>query len=392
MKIALAHKRLELRGGTERVLYRTAEGLRDRGHEVHLFCHEFRIPVPRGVWGHQVPGIARPRSARALMFALLAPRVIAKHACDVVLSFDRILSQDIFRSSEGPRKVLLEKLKNHSGMLRKIWYSISLYHQLLVGIEKLQVQGNRSGKLIANSEQTKQEFIEVYGIPEDQIVVIHNGVDSVRFNPRRRLKEGKKLREDLGIPRRAPVVLFVGTGFRRKGLSRLLELWERRELPGVYLLVVGNDARLPRYRKRWSGEKEVIFAGRQENVEDYYACANLLVLPAIREAFGNVVLEAMASGLPVIISGDVGAAAGVKGPLSEGILSNPNDSAELKDKILRMLERERWASLAREARLAAEKYNWENYLDRVEQTLLECCGQHFPAKDRAATASGAGAF
>ena len=49
MKIALVHKRLELRGGTERVLYRTAEGLRDRGHEVHLFCQQFRVPIPQGV-------------------------------------------------------------------------------------------------------------------------------------------------------------------------------------------------------------------------------------------------------------------------------------------------------------------------------------------------------
>ncbi len=387
MKIALAHKRLELRGGTERVLYRTAEGLRDRGHEVHLFCHQFRIPVPRGVWGHQVPGIARPRSARALIFALLAPRVIAKHACDVVLSFDRILSQDIFRSSEGPRKVLLEKLKNHSGMLRKIWYSISLYHQLLVGIEKLQVLGNRSGKLIANSEQTKQEFIEVYGIPEDQIVVIHNGVDTGRFNPRRRLKEGRKLREALGIPRRASVVLFVGTGFRRKGLSRLLDLWERRELPGVYLLVVGNDARLDRYRKRWSEERQVIFAGRQEKVEDYYACGDLLVLPAVQEAFGNVVLEALASGLPVVASAEVGAMNGMNGPLAEGIVSDPDDPAELKAKILKMLERRRWPLLAREARQAAEQYTWDKYLDRMEQTLFECCGKSVPSRNQIATNS-----
>lgn len=48
MKIALAHKRLELRGGAERVLYLTAKGLRDRGHEVHLFCQRFRFPSFRG--------------------------------------------------------------------------------------------------------------------------------------------------------------------------------------------------------------------------------------------------------------------------------------------------------------------------------------------------------
>lgn len=282
MKIALAHKRLELRGGTERVLYRTAEGLRDRGHEIHLFCQQFRIPPPPGVWAHRVPGFSRPRSLRALTFAMIAPKVIAKHNCDVVMSFDRILMQDTFRSGGGPRKILLEKMKKHGGFVRKLWYSIGLYNYLVVGIENLQVRGNKSGKIIAVGEQTKREFMETYDIPEEQIVVIHNGVDTVRFNPQRRLNEGKKLRENLRIPSDAPVVLFIGTGFRRKGLQRLLGLWELHELPGVYLLVVGNDARLSTYRTRWSREKEVIFAGPQENVEDYYACADVLVLPAIR--------------------------------------------------------------------------------------------------------------
>src|SRR6266508_6228612 len=372
MKIALVHKRLDLRGGTERVFYRTAEGLLDRGHEIHLFCQQFRIPPPPGVWAHRVPGFTRPRSVRVLTFAMIAPKVIAKHNCDVVMSFDRILTQDTFRTGGGPRKILLEKMKKHRGLVRRLWYSIGLYNYLAVRIENLQVRGNQGSKIIAVSEQTKREFMELYDIPDEQIVVIHNGVDTVRFNPQRRLNEGKKLREYLNIPSAAPVVLFVGTGLRRKGLHRLLGLWERNEMPGVYLLVVGHDKRLPYYQERWSGHKKVIFSGPQEKVEDYYACANLLVLPAIQEAFGNVILEAMASGLPVVTVAGVGAMDHVNGALTDGILSNPDDPAELKTKILRMLDRVRRSLLAREAMETAEKYTWDNYLDRLEQTLLKC--------------------
>jgi UDP-glucose:(heptosyl)LPS alpha-1,3-glucosyltransferase len=380
MKIALAHKRFELRGGTERVLYRTAEGLRDRGHEVHLFCHQFPVPPPLGVWAHKVPGVSRPRSLRALTFALSAPKAIAKHGCDVVLSFDRILGQDLFRSGGGPRKLLLKKLKNQAGPLRKLWYSISFYYHLTVALEALQLKNNRSGKIIAICEQVKREFIQIYGMAEQQIVVIHNGVDTVRFNPQRRANEGKKLREELGIPVDAKVVLFVGTGFRRKGLYRLLELWERRDLPGVHLLVVGNDARLARYRNQWNGQREVIFAGPQGKVEDYYACADLFVLPAIQEAFGNVVLEAMASGLPGVASAEVGAMDGITGPLADGIVANPDDPEELKTKILAILNRDDWSLLAREARSTAEKFTWDNYLDRLEQMLVECCRRPSPLR------------
>jgi UDP-glucose:(heptosyl)LPS alpha-1,3-glucosyltransferase len=381
MKIALAHKRLDLRGGTERVFYRTAEGLRDRGHEIHLFCQQFRIPPPPGVWAHRVLGFTRPRSLRVLTFAMIAPKVIAKHNCDVVMSFDRILTQDTFRTGGGPRKILLEKMKKHRGLVRRLWYSIGLYNYLVVRIEKLQVRGNKGRKIIAVSEQTKREFMELYDdIPDEQIVVIHNGVDTVRFSPQRRLTEGKKLRERLKIPSAAPVVLFVGTGFRRKGLHRLLGLWERNEMPAVYLLVVGHDKRLSYYQGRWNGHKKVIFAGPQEKVEDYYACANVLVLPAIQEAFGNVILEAMASGLPVVTVAGIGAMDHVDGALRDGILSNPDDPAELKTKISQMLDRSRWSILSRKARETAKQCTCDNYLDRVEQTLRECLSNLQPER------------
>jgi glycosyltransferase involved in cell wall biosynthesis len=146
-------------------------------------------------------------------------------------------------------------------------------------------------------------------------------------------------------------------------------------MPAVYLLVVGHDKRLPYYLKRWSGENEVIFVGPQEKVEDYYACANLLVLPAIQEAFGNVILEAMASGLPVITVAGIGAMDHVDGALRDGILSNPDDPAELKTKIAQMLDRSRWSLLSRKARETAKNCTWDNYLDRVEQTLRECSKQ-----------------
>jgi UDP-glucose:(heptosyl)LPS alpha-1,3-glucosyltransferase len=373
MKIALAYKRFELRGGTERVLYLTAEGLRDRGHEVHLFCQKFHIPPPSGVLGHRVPGFAWPRTVRLLTFALLAPRVIAKYDCDVVMSFDRMVGQDIFRSGGGPHKIFLKKMTRNKGFWKALWYYMSSYHRLALLIEKRQLSPNASRKIIAVSDQTKQEIIDSYNVADDKVVVIHNGVDHERFHPRRRMDAGKRVRNALSIPGDAPVVLFLGTGFKRKGLGRLLRLWARSDLPGIYLLVVGNDAKLAAYRKQWSREKRVIFVGPQSNVEDYYAAANLLVLPSVQEAFGNVVLEALASGLPVITVPGVGAMDQVEGELRDGILINPDDPRELKTKILRLLEPTRWSSLSRKARQMAEKYTWTAYLDEIEKSLYDCC-------------------
>lgn len=368
VKIALVHKRLELRGGTERVLYRTAEGLRDRGHEIHLFCGRFLIPPPEGVFAHRVPCISWPRTARLLSFAFLSPKFIAQFSCDAVMSFDHITRQDVYRSGGGPHRLFIKKMAQDQGGWKALWYRISPYHRALLIIEKWQMSAAGSRKIIAVCQQVKREIVDTYRVPESQVVVIHNGVDHERFHPHRRSKEGKQIRSELGIPADCPVVLFVGTGFRRKGLDRLLRLWNDRELEGVCLLVVGNDSRLSSYRKRWS-RKEVVFVGPQLHVESYYAAANLFVLPSIQEAFGNVVLEALASGLPVITVAGVGPTDKMEGELREGILGDPDDPIDLKTKILQFLHPARWSSLSQQARQLAEEFSWQRYLEEVENCL-----------------------
>ena len=371
MKIALAHKRLDLRGGTERVFLQTALGLRDRGHEVHLFCLKFAIPVPAGVYSHRVPGFSWPRTARLMTFGFFAPKSIARVGCDVTMSFDRILRQDLFRSGGGPHKTFLAKMQAHSSSVKSLWYQVSPYHRLALAIEKRQLSPAGSWKIIAVCQQTRREMIEAYGLAESRIEVIHNGVDHQRFHPARRAECVKRIRAEFGIPADGRIVLFVGTGFRRKGLDRLLRLWQH-DAPGhCYLLVVGKDGQLASYRKAWRGNRQVIFAGPRSNVEEFYAGADLLALPSVQEAFGNVVLEGLASGLPVLTVAGVGALDKAGEALREGILNNPDDIGELRAKIMRLSNPLRWPSLSRQARAVAEKYSWERYLDRVEAMLGE---------------------
>ena len=371
MKIALTHKQLDLRGGAEWVLYHTARGLRERGHEVHLFCQVFRSAPPPGVIAHRVPGLSRPRTARLLIFNFLAPKFIAKHDCDVVMSFDRMMSQDVFRSGGGAHKVFIEKMVRHGGWWRKLWYRVHPYHRLVLFIEKRQVSSSGSRKIIALCKQVKQELIDAYGVPEEKIAVVYNGVDNERFHPRRRLDARKTVRAELGIPPDSPIVLFVGSGFRRKGLERLLRLWRNDEMTGIYLVIVGNDANLSTYQKQFASRPDIIFTGPRPDVEDFYGAADLLALVSVQEGFGNVVLEAFAAGLPVVLVAGVGAAEVVEGDLRQGIVNNPDDPIELKSKILTMLDPVRWEILSGKAREIAEKYTWSAYLDGVEKALSE---------------------
>lgn len=377
MKIALAHKRLDLKGGTERDFYLTAEGLRDLGHEVHLFCGEFAVPPPAGTRAHRIPYLALGRTARLLSFAFLSPKVILPHMCDVVVSFGRMMQQDILRSGGGTHRVFLQKMEQGEGVCRRLWHRFSIYHRSVLAIEQMQYRPRGYKKILAVSQEVKREIVTSYHVPEEKVAVIYNGVDHERFHPRNRERAREMIRKQWRIPPQAPLVLFVGSGFQRKGLDRLLRVWESPRLKGIYLLVVGEDQQRKRYGS-WAERQakgRVVFAGRQDNVENYYGAADLLALPALQEAFGNVVLEALASGLPVLVSKTVGAAEVLKGELEQGILACPDDPSEIEARVLGMLDHGRWSFMSEQARRLGERYSWKNHFREFENYIIEVAEQ-----------------
>jgi UDP-glucose:(heptosyl)LPS alpha-1,3-glucosyltransferase len=377
MKIALAHKRLDKRGGTELDFYRTAIGLRNLGHEVHLFCSEFAIDPPPGTHVHFIPIVPLGRTARLWSFARIAPKIIRPFFCDVVVNFGRMLSQDVLRSGGGSHRAFLQKLGEEGGLRRRIWHDLSPYHRSLLVLERRQFRPGHYKRILAVSEKVKRELVATYAVPEGKITVIYNGVDEKQFHLGLRDQFRELIRKQWHIPLDAPTVLFVGSGFRRKGLDRLLRAWSSPQMRDTYLVVVGDDAQRGRYKALADEQAKgkVVFVGRRDDVESYYGAADLLALPAVQEAFGNVVLEALAAGLPAVVSQIVGASEILKGGLAEGIVAHPEDPKEMAAKLLVMLERGCNMDFSLEARKLAEGYSWTNYFNRLEMFLKDIVDQ-----------------
>jgi UDP-glucose:(heptosyl)LPS alpha-1,3-glucosyltransferase len=373
MKIGLAHKRLDLKGGTERDLYRTAEGLRDLGHDVHLFCAEFGVEAPRGTFAHRIPVLPFGRTAQLWSAACCGPKTIRRHRCDVVVNFGRILDPDVVRSGGGTHLGYLQRIAEEDGMRRRVWQRFSIYHRTLLALEERQFSSARYKKVIAVSERVKRDVMEHYPVPAERIVVLYNGVDQERFHPSLRHRWRCQIRRELAIPERSPLVLFVGNGFRRKGLERLLEAWALPKMGETYLLVVGDDARMGYYKARAKtlAHGRIIFVGRREAVERYYGAADVVALPSIQEAFGNVVLEGLACGLPAIVARDVGAAEVLSGGLGGGIVENPDDPVELAETIAAQLKGAAESAYRDEARRLGEAFSWRSHFRRLEDVLSE---------------------
>lgn len=382
MKIALVHTKYTTHGGTERFIFNFTRQLLEMGHEVHLVVGKVDCPVDSRITVHKAPVIKFGRFIKILSFLFFSQQFIKGHRFDVVQGFGRTIRQDFFRAGGGChkeyRKNVLSKIKNPIVRYLKLY----LPHQLLLlYIEKRQFSRENFRKIIAVSEQVKKELIVNYGLHKEEIEVVYNGVDIETFNPRNKNIYFSSVREKFHIRPDEKVILFVGTGFERKGLYFLIRALAviRGKYPDTRLLVVGRDSDTESYMhlsKELGIYDKVIFAGPQSDVKMFYAAADIFVFPTIYEPFGNVCLEAMASGLPVITS-KVNGASEIMGKMNHLLLDDPRDIEEIARKIEILLgndlERAQSAIIVRQI---AERYTITNNALR----FVELYNQHFEGK------------
>jgi UDP-glucose:(heptosyl)LPS alpha-1,3-glucosyltransferase len=366
MRIAFMHRRLR-GGGTEADLCRMASGLAARGHDVHAFVATADA-APDGVTVRRVPIVRAGRVARVLSFGLLAPRAVARERFDVVVGCGRTVRQDVVRVGGGTHRSYLARMEA-DGLRRD---ARGPYHRVILWLERRMFSADGCRRVIAVSRQVAGEVERDYGVAAAHVRVLYNGVDLERFHPRRRASDGPRVRGELGVGDR-PLVLAVGTGFARKGFDLLLRLWRETAPPEASLVLVGDDERLARYRREAAAVPlagRVVVTGPRNDVPALMAAADAVCVPSRQEAFGNVVLEALAAGAPVVTTRRVGAAELLDGELGLLVTDDPEDVVALGSGLARALgpEHERFAAAGRRR---AETLPWSRHLDGLEAILAE---------------------
>ncbi len=347
MKLALICRPFVFHGGIETATAGLVGELARRGHVVDLLTTRGQRPVP-GVTVRPLPVLPGPRIARLLSFGLAARRAARAGAYDVVQSHERTLSADIYRAGEGTHRGYLEAM-GRTGQLGP-------YHRLLIYLERRLFQLESAKTIVAISAGGKAEIERLYGTPRERVTVIYNGVDLERFTPDDRARHRGAMRAELGLGASDWCVLFVGSGFERKGLGPLVEglasMGDRR----ARLIVAGkgNPAPYSAQAARLGLGDRVAFIGPRPDVNRLYAAADLVALPARYEPFGNVHLEALASGVPVLSSVHAGGAELIQNGLNGWVATDVSGP-----RIAEGLERLRSAdakALAAHARASASPY------------------------------------
>ena len=367
MRIAFMHRQLH-GGGTEADLRRMAGGLVVRGHEVHVFCARDG-DVPPGVVVRRVRIVRGGRLLRLVSFAVAAPRAVAREPWDVVVGFGRTPRQDVVRVGGGTHRSYLARMET-AGQRRTVR---GPYHRAILWLEGRMFAPTGHRRVLSVSQLAAREVAQDYRVPEGRIAVVYNGVDGERFHPGRRPELGPGLREELGLAADVPLCVAIGNGFVRKGFDLLLALWRRSPPAGAVLLLVGDDERLVQWRRQVDEQRltgRVFVTGPRNDVEAVLAAADVVCVPSRQEAFGNVVLEACAAGVPVVTSRRTGAAELLDGELARLVVDDPEALEVLLGALDEALGPDR-ARFGAEGRRLAEALPWDRHVDEVEALLEE---------------------
>jgi UDP-glucose:(heptosyl)LPS alpha-1,3-glucosyltransferase len=309
MRIAIIRQRYNPFGGAERFVARALEALSRQGAELTIVAREWSETA--GAAAIRVDPFHVGRVWRDRGFARAVCARLALERFDLVQSHERLACCDVYRAGDGVHRQWLENRARAAGPLARFAMRHSPYHRYVLAAESALFASPRLKAVICNSRMVREEIRRHFGVPEERLHVVYNGVDLDAFVPELRLAHRTRMRRELNIPERAVVYLHVGSGFERKGVGTLIDAFARLADPEARLLVVGKDraerAMAARAAQRGLAGR-VHFAGGQADVKPWYGAADVLVLATLYDPFPNVALEALASGLPAILSRQCGAA------------------------------------------------------------------------------------
>jgi UDP-glucose:(heptosyl)LPS alpha-1,3-glucosyltransferase len=319
VKLALVRARYNPFGGAERFLNDAVASLAPSQPPVAitLFTREWPAQASSAM-SHRIinPGYVSS-TGRDRGFARAVGAALATESFDLVQSYERCNFANIYHAVDGVHAEWLARRRRIQGPLQRFGVAVNPHHRYVLAAERAMFASPAFMAAICISAMVRDDILRHFDVDPTRLPVIYSGVDAEKFSPAGRDAFRQQQRMTLKIPQQAPVALFVGSGFERKGLAGFLRaLAEARGARAAvgepwYGLVVGKDKHVEKYRalaRRLGIAERVIFSGGVADARPFYAASDVFVLPTIYEPFGLVCLEALACGLPVVTSTSAGAA------------------------------------------------------------------------------------
>ncbi|MEO8385107.1 MAG: glycosyltransferase family 4 protein [Betaproteobacteria bacterium] len=309
MKLALIRAKYDPFGGAERFLNSAADALVAQGARPTIVTRAWPQSADAGI-AHQ---IVNPRyftsASRDRGFAHAACELLQTERFDLVQSYERLACCDVFHAVDGVHAEWLAQRRRVQTPMQKFGVRINPHHRYVLDAERRMYASSKLKAVICISQMVKRDVIKHYGVAADKLHVIYGSIDTDAFHPRLRDEHRLATKKQLGISADAPVAIYVGSGFERKGVRGFLQA--AAKVNDLHAIVVGKDKNTTRYQAFANSlglKDRAHFTGALADVRPYYAASDVFVMPSLYEPFGLVFAEAMACGLPVVASAQSGAA------------------------------------------------------------------------------------
>jgi UDP-glucose:(heptosyl)LPS alpha-1,3-glucosyltransferase len=368
MKIAFIRYKYDPFGGAERFTQALVERLAARGVEIHLYARKWVAQPSASIVFHRVGGPRWPAILGYAGFVFLVGRAVRGMDFDLVLSNERTLCQDIYRAGDGVHARWLELRSLRMGRLRRLSLRCNPFHAFRLWLERRLFEAPDLKAVIVNSDMVRREILARFELDAQRIFTIYNGVDLKRFCPSLRATAGTELRMNSGVRDDEMILLFVGSGFERKGLEFVIRGLARSKTPArLWVVGKGRKAGDERLARELNVGDRVEFWGPRKDTAPFYAAADAFVLPTLYDPFPSVILEAMASGLPVITTAQCGAAEILTQGIDGYVLEKAWDSNRMAEYLDCLGSPEERRRMGGEARKRAEDFPWERTLNEMEE-------------------------
>ncbi|MBP6008708.1 MAG: glycosyltransferase family 4 protein [Rhodoferax sp.] len=325
-------------GGAERYSIALVELLANR-HDIHVFAQHINHTWP-GVTYHRVSQhMTRPRWLNQLWY-VGATWWATRRGFDIVHSHENTWHGNIQTMHVLPVKYnLFHGRQGMAYVWRWLKVATSLRLMVYLWLERQRLSGRQPRAIVVTSESLKAQTALAYPASRQALKVVTPGVDHIVGAATAEKQLGARQR--LGLPAIGQCILFIGNDYRKKGLTTLLAAMAQLPM-GCFLAVVGNPKQIPSFKAQAEAAgltNRVFFLGAQKRMDVVYSAANFLVHPTLEDTFAMVVLEAMAHGLPVIVSGPTycGISSLLTHDVTALILDDPTKIPELANAMGRML-------------------------------------------------------
>jgi UDP-glucose:(heptosyl)LPS alpha-1,3-glucosyltransferase len=377
LRVALVHRNFSLDGSLERDAVLLARSLVKLGLDVHFYDNpETRAAEAPGVTFHDVHPLTVSNSRLGWpiergSFAVRATRKLQEDRSqyDIIhVSGIAAWTHDVVTvhavTTAGQRRWVEQAGPHYRAARLRSRVAPVLRPQtaLTRTVERLQFRPGRYRRVLAVTDEVRQDLENVHRVPHELIDVIPYAIDLER------LANGHRdhARAALGFDDSALLLLFVGHGFERKGLREIIKALPALD-PASHLIVVGSGdhRRYARTAANLGVLTRVHFVGRTQTPEQFYAAADLLVLPTRYEPWGLPIIEAMAAGIPVITTAIAGAAAVVE-HAGAGVVLTEASSEAVKNAIASLLHNPQLRhAMGARGRAAAQQFSADERAKRV---------------------------